>query len=88
MVKRKLIVINGQQYWTNKEIPKEKKKGFLMKGLSLVGQGAKIVGKEIGKASLRYAEEQKKQQQAPQQNPNNKEGKKMNSGFFSSGFGV
>jgi hypothetical protein len=83
MVKRKLVIIQGQPYWGNKEIPKEKKKGVIMKGLSLVGQGAKIVGKEIGKAARNYGEQQRQEQKKPQ---HKEKPQKKDDSFFSSGF--
>jgi hypothetical protein len=94
MVKRKLLVINGQQYWANKEMPQEKKMGIVKKGFFLLGkgvvEGGKFLGKEIGKASRNMAENQKMQQQNQQQNPQqvpvNKEKKKQDTSFFSSGF--
>lgn len=61
-MKRKLVIVNGQSYWTNKTQPKEKKKSKFMQGLSMVGQGAGIVGKSVGKGvSKAYKNYQEKQ---------------------------
>jgi hypothetical protein len=78
MVKRKLVFIGGQPYWGNKEVPQvpqEKKKNIFVKGLEFVGektvQAGKFIGKEMGKASVNFHNDQMRQQQMQQRNPNN-----------------